>query len=82
MKTITEMAREVGMGVELGLAPVFNRYVHLERFAALVREQYREELLDVGMEPLKMLSELQSGTMDVYTAEQLAAAVLRAKEVK
>ncbi len=53
----------------------------IERFAALVRERYREELLGAGVEPIH--HEMHAGVcVGYFSAEQLAAAVLRAKEHK
>ena len=105
MKTITEMAWEAGGVFEPTTTPLFNRQMQFEKFAALVREQYREELLGSN-EAVRFYSwrfsdgEYYEETfatkkdaerkmcgyvgqaIAVYTADQLAAAVLRAKEVK
>ena len=98
MKTTSELLKEAGVPdvrPERWTAHLFS----MERFAALVRDQYREDLFGTDMEPIAFVSLAiwQSGKYRpddcfgevkgdddcaVYTAKQLAAAVVRAKDLK
>ena len=84
MKTVLELANETGTSVRgsgLNAITWVFREEKLDRFAALVREQYREELLGVGAEPIH--HEMHNGVcVSYFSTDQLAAAVLRAKESK
>lgn len=83
MKLIQDLAREVGAveGVVL-----FGRHDNtvftpgeLLTFAALVIEQEHKRLLEGSEEPI-VLTESNDGTPTAYTADQIAAAVLRERE--
>lgn len=75
---VIELANRAGvMPCYIGDTPA------LERFAALVREQYRAELLAESREPVRICWSIvafgDNEPVYICTANQLAAAVLRAR---
>jgi hypothetical protein len=75
---IIRMAREAGLPYEYDTGRIL--YLkQLERFAALVIEQEHKRLLEGSGEPI-VLTESNDGTPTAYTADQMAAAVIKERE--
>jgi len=77
MKSIQDLAREAG-AAQQGRHWIFDRS-DLERFHTLAIEQEHKRLLEGSGEPI-VLTESNDGTPTAYTADQMAAAVLKERE--
>jgi len=74
MKSIQDLAREADAAHDDVIITPF-----LQRFHDLAIAEYRKRLLEGSEEPI-VLTESNDGTPTAYTADQIAAAVLRERE--